>query len=424
MFVDSPEYQARLARPFVPPRATLKQIHDAVPKHLLKKDPLRSFGYVARDVSLCVAMFTFAAYIDPISRSGCFGLIRAVQPWQIALLKTASWLFYWWWQSLVFTSFFCIAHELGHGTLFHSRYANDIPGFILDTFILLPYYAWQATHNIHHKAVGSIERDENYVPHLRDHYKLPPQERATRADYAEVFDETPAMTLFRMVVMQVFGWWCYLSRVRFNAMGPKSYPEGTNHFSPYSALYKPEQRLAVMISLLLAFGVKFGWLSLLMYYFIPYVLCNHWIVMCTFLHHSDPSIPHYRKAEWTFLRGVVATVDRPLLGWIGRFFFHNVSHDHIAHHFFSSAPFYNQPQITAAIRSVLNDDYNYDSTYGVQNSFYALYRSFTECVFVEEDGDIVFYKNGRGEVARYLAQDISQNPKGTEGKPEIYESSE
>lgn len=31
-------------------------------------------------------------------------------------------------------------------------------------------------------------------------------------------------------------------RVRFNAMGPKSYPEGTNHFSPYSALYKPEQR--------------------------------------------------------------------------------------------------------------------------------------------------------------------------------------
>lgn len=102
----------RLARPFVPPRATLKQIHDAVPKHLLKKDPLRSFGYVARDVSLCVAMFTFAAYIDPISRSGCFGLIRAVQPWQIALLKTASWLFYWWWQSLVFTSFFCIGKHM------------------------------------------------------------------------------------------------------------------------------------------------------------------------------------------------------------------------------------------------------------------------------------------------------------------------
>lgn len=46
--------------------------------------------------------------------------------------------------------------------------------------------------------------------------------------------------------------------------------------------------------------------------------------MCTFLHHSDPTIPHYRKEEWSFLRGATATVDRPILGWIGRFFFHNV----------------------------------------------------------------------------------------------------
>ena len=48
------------------------------------------------------------------------------------------------------------------------------------------------------------------------------------------------------------------------------------------------------------------------------------LVLCTFLHHSDPTIPHYRKSEWTFLRGVTATVDRPVLGWMGRFFFHNV----------------------------------------------------------------------------------------------------
>lgn len=46
--------------------------------------------------------------------------------------------------------------------------------------------------------------------------------------------------------------------------------------------------------------------------------------MLTFLHHSDPTIPHYRAGQWTFLRGALATVDRPLLGFIGRMYFHNV----------------------------------------------------------------------------------------------------
>lgn len=57
------------------------------------------------------------------------------------------------------------------------------------------------------KAAGSMEHDENYVPHSREKYQLPPQERASRADYSEVFDETPAMTLFRMVIMQVLCVW-------------------------------------------------------------------------------------------------------------------------------------------------------------------------------------------------------------------------
>lgn len=52
------------------------------------------------------------------------------------------------------------------------------------------------------KAVNSIERDENYVPYLRSDLKLPPEERASTADYAEVFEETPIFTAVRMFVMQ------------------------------------------------------------------------------------------------------------------------------------------------------------------------------------------------------------------------------
>jgi len=123
---------------------------------------------------------------------------------------------------------------------------------------------------------------------------------------------------------------------------------------------------------------------------------NHWIVMLTYLHHSDPTVPHYRASEWNWLRGALATVDRPLLGWIGRFFLHNISHDHVAHHLFPDIPFYNIPRVTEIIKPLLKTQYNYDST----NTFYALYRSFAQCQFVEDHGGILFYRNGRGEALR------------------------
>jgi len=57
--------------------------------------------------------------------------------------------------------------------------------------------------------------------------------------------------------------------------------------------------------------------------------------------------------------------------------------------------------VTQAIKEVLKEDYNYDST----NTFRALYRTFSKCIFIEDDGDIVFYKNKDGKAARTLALD-------------------
>lgn len=52
------------------------------------------------------------------------------------------------------------------------------------------------------KAVNPIERDENYVLRLRSQYNLPPSDRASMADYSEVFKETPILTAVRMFGMQ------------------------------------------------------------------------------------------------------------------------------------------------------------------------------------------------------------------------------
>jgi len=83
----------------------------------------------------------------------------------------------------------------------------------------------------------------------------------------------------------------------------------------------------------------------------------------------------------------------------------------------------NQPYVTEALKKVLKDEYNYDSTvcpspvpnlihsndFYTKNTFRALYRTFTQCCFIEDDGDIVFYKNKDGKALRVLAEGALDN---------------
>lgn len=275
---NSPEYEARLKRPFSPPKVTLKQIHDAVPKHLLQKSPLKALMYVLRDITFTLLLFRLAASIAPWSQSNFGGYIS--HPFLKAIVSTTMWLSYWWVQGLVWAGIFCLGHDAGHGTLFDNTKLNNVVGYILHTALLIPYYSWRSTHHAHHKATGSMERDENYVPYERSDYALPPADQATTFDYHEVFEETPIYTLSRMLIMQGFGWWVYLAQ---NTMGSKMYPAGTNHFDPDSPLFKKEQRQSIILSdiglgmmLTLLFGVV-GWKTVAWYYLVPYLFTNHWI---------------------------------------------------------------------------------------------------------------------------------------------------
>ncbi|KAI0826081.1 delta-12 fatty acid desaturase [Irpex lacteus] len=399
---NSAEYEYRKQKPFTPPQITLSQIHAAIPRHLFNKSTFVALQYVFRTIGLSIAFYLITTCLDRSLNTHGFTSGAALS--SIAV-RCVLWPAYWFFQSLTFAGFWCLSHEAGHGSLSSYDWVNHVIGYTLHTFLLVPYYAWRVTHKMHHNAANSVEREENYVPRTRSDYSLPPEKQALPLDYQEIFDDTPLFVFGRMLLMQLLGWQSYLLQ---NTLGSPMYPPGTNHFSPSSPLFKNEKRhrivisnigLAVMSCVLMAYGYHVGLRNFIKVYFIPYLLANHWIIMLTFLHHTDPTIPHYRAKEWTWLRGALATVDRPLLGPLGRFFLLNVSHDHIAHHLFSNIPFYNQPQVTAILRGLLGEDYNFDST----NSFRALYRSFTECCFIEDDGDIVFYKNKYGQAQRQLS---------------------
>ncbi|KAJ7281581.1 delta-12 fatty acid desaturase [Mycena rebaudengoi] len=379
LFRDSPEYERRKRTPFSPSSISLSEVRSAVPRQLYEKNTAKGLLYVSRDLACAFVVYKLGWSIDSSTSALAehFG----------ASLATA-----------------------GHGTLSNRNWINHVVGFSLHSFLLTPFYAWRASHHAHHKATMSIEREENYVPRTRSQYGLPAEPDAHLADYHEIFEDSPIYTLLRILIMQIFGWPIYLFT---NAMGSPRHPPGTNHFLPWSSIFEPRQCNYILASdvgigamgcVLYAWTRQVGFGNFVKFYFIPFLCVNHWIVMLTYLHHCDPTIPYFRRAQWSFLRGAISTVDRPLLGWAGRFFLHNVSHDHVSHHLFSSIPFCDQWSPNTS-KPVLKDDYNYDSTF----TFRALYRTFTQCCFIEDDGDIVFYKNKDGKAARVLAHDTFES---------------
>ncbi|PBK76091.1 hypothetical protein ARMSODRAFT_876574 [Armillaria solidipes] len=406
IFQDGPEYEARRKRStFTPPNVTLKDVRDAVPKHLFECSTFWGLFYVFKHLAITYAFHLFATRIDDISQF-IVGGSNDTRPLH-SLISAFLWLTFWAWQGFAFAGIWCLAcsishrrhHQAGHDAISSHRIVNSVVGIVLHTFVLTPYYAWRATHRSHHKGTNHMDRDETYMPPTRKDFKLPGGRVAVRMDYTEVLEETPAFTLFKLFVRQFFGFQLYLLH---NRKGNAKYPAWTSHYKPSSLLFKPEQRRSIivsniaigtMLSILTMLTYTFGWTSVVKFYFVPWLFQHNWMVMFTYLQHSDPTIPYYRGDQWTFARGALATVDRPLFGWVGRVLLHNISTDHLAHHFFVSVPFYNLPEVTEAIKPVLGEYYNYDST-GV---LFALWRSFTQCIFVEDEGDILFFKNQYGE---------------------------
>jgi len=104
----------------------------------------------------------------------------------------------------------------------------------------------------------------------------------------------------------------------------------------------------------------FGFAAVLRTYLIPYLWVNHWLVLITFLQHTDPLLPHYRASAHTFPRGALATLDRNLLGdlgsvmgAIGAFATHGISETHILHHVASKIPHYHAWEASAILKAKL-----------------------------------------------------------------------
>ena len=43
----------------------------------------------------------------------------------------------------------------------------------------------------------------------------------------------------------------------------------------------------------------------------PYLVCNFWLVLYTWLQHTDVDVPHFEGEDWNLVKGAFMTIDRP-----------------------------------------------------------------------------------------------------------------
>ena len=296
------------------PPFSLADIRAAIPPHLFTRPLGTSLYYLVRD-------FVFIAALGAVA----YGIDASFQlPWWASLLLWAAYAFV---QGNSFTGLWIIAHECGHGAFSDYKSLNSVLGFVLHSALMVPYHSWRITHAAHHANTCSIEHDEAFSPDLRSRWD------------PLIPDETGSLVL--MAMMLFLAWPIYFL---VNLKGPVKYPKTlvSSHYNPWAPQFTRRQAPLVLLSdagLLATFyamwlaASSWGWIAVLKYYIAPLAVASAELVVITYLQHTDEYVPHYREAEFTWLRGALSTVDRSFGAYIDEAH-HHISDSHVVHHLF------------------------------------------------------------------------------------------
>ncbi|KAH8676679.1 putative Delta(12) fatty acid desaturase [Tricladium varicosporioides] len=388
------------------PDYTVNDIRNAIPKHCYERSGLRGLSYVARDIaSLATTFIIFNKFVTP-------EYIPSTPA------RAILWAGYTIIQGLFATGLWVLAHECGHQSFSPSKVLNDTTGWICHSMLLVPYFSWKISHGKHHKATGNMERDMVFVPKTREEYASRIGKFVHELD--ELAEETPIATIIHSIGQQLLGWPMYLfanvtghnnheKQHEGRGVGKKNgYFSGVNHFNPSSPLYEAKDAklillsdlgLAIVISVLTSLCKTYGFQNMLVWYFLPYLWVNHWLVAITYLQHTDPTLPHYTGASWNYVRGAAATIDREF-GFVGRTLLHGIIETHVLHHYVSTIPFYHADEATEAIKPVMGRHYRANVEGGSLGFLKCLWTSARWCQWVEpsegaigEGKSVLFFRN-------------------------------
>eukprot|EP00979_Chaetoceros_neogracilis_P006570 scaffold1340_cov277-Chaetoceros_neogracile.AAC.2 len=370
-----------------------KDVKAVIPKDCFEPETAKSLGYLSVSListALCTAIG--AAMVSAIGTS-----FFTLPIWTAYSAVTGT----------VAMGLWVLAHECGHGAFSKDRKLQDAIGYILHSLLLVPYYSWQRSHAVHHQYTNHMELGETHVPEIYEEENTAYQGREW---FLEKFGEEKGLKYWGSVqgfLHLAVGWPGYL------LLGATGGPARgmTNHFYPNplstpsqprkelfpgnwkEKVYQSDIGIASVVGGLVAWAACHGVGEVMALYGGPLIVINAWLVLYTWLQHTDTDVPHFTEEDHNYVRGALHTIDRPYdkldpFGLID-FLHHKIGSTHVAHHFDSSIPHYKAQAATDAIKEGFPEFYLYDPTPIPA----ALWRVCKGCVAVEKRGDKYIWKN-------------------------------
>nr|ATV93528.1 omega-3 desaturase-like A [Patella vulgata] len=331
---------------------TLSEIKAALPRHCFRPTVAESMYYVVKDMILVAAMFCLAQWLLGFKSYVLLALLTPI---------------YWFAQGTLFFSIFVLGHDCNHGSFSSYALLNDCLGTVLHTLVMTPYYPWKLSHRHHHNNTGNMDKDEIFYP---------------------VREKDNNKNSFLPLFGLGFGWMAYL----WKGFGPRP----MNHWIPSHPIFARHllgcalsiASIALWLVCLYFYASKMGLGNLLYHYAVPVFICGCYIVVVTFLHHSDLELPWYGENSWDNVRGKLSSVDRDY-GMI-----HDVIHTigtHQVHHLFPVIPHYHLREATKHFRKAFPQLVHIRNT-PILPAFWEMFFKYTSQSIVANDAKIHYYK--------------------------------
>jgi omega-6 fatty acid desaturase (delta-12 desaturase) len=254
--------------------------------------------------------------------------------------------------------FWVIAHECGHGAFSKNKTLETIIGYTLHSFLLVPYFSWQRSHAVHHRFTNNVTNGETHVPLVINGNGVTEKLGGEKELGFSNFIGKKNYGIFQLFLHLIFGWPAYLLT---GSTGGAKYGT-TNHFwpgKPFSKALWPsiwakkvwisDIGVALTIIGLCFLVLKYGLFPVVAMYIGPLLVVNSWLVIYTWLHHTDSDVPHLSNTEFSFMKGAFLSIDRPY-GKILDFLHHNIGSSHVVHHVCPTIPHYHAKKATILIK--------------------------------------------------------------------------